>query len=163
MVSAAHLDKLQLAVDDLEIRRAVTDYAALVDARDWKRLQALFTPDVQVDYHNGRTQVSGAEQVAEYIRTNTEHLAWQHHLVSVYGVNVAGDQATAQAYLVSHQMITAEPTQVLMMAATYDLDLRRLADGWAIARLVHTIKVANYLPITTSPPGGAAVPSAVSH
>ena len=155
--------RLQRVVDDLEIRRAVTDYAAMVDARDWKGLEAVFAPDVQVDYHNGRTQVSGAESVVAYVRDNTAHLAWQHHFVSVYGVDVAGDEATTLAYLVSHQVIADEPTQVLTMAASYDVGLRRLEGQWVIARMTHTIRLANFLPITTSPPGGADVPPPVRH
>ena len=155
--------RLQRVVDDLEIRRAVTDYAAMVDARDWKGLQAVFAPDVMVDYHNGRTQVSGADSVVAYVRDNTAHLAWQHHFVSVYGVDVAGDEATTQAYLVSHQVVADEPTHVLMMAAAYDVGLRRSEGQWVISRMAHTIKVANFLPITTSPPGGADIPSAVRH
>lgn len=162
-----HLDgvagQLQRVVDDLDVRRTIADYAALVDARDWDRLTGVFAADVEVEYHNGRTRLSGAQPVVDYIRANTAHLAWQHHLVSVYGVDLAGNDATAQTYLISHQMIAEEPTQVLMMAATYDLGLRRGTARWQISRMVHTIKVASYHAITASPPGGAHVPPAVRH
>ena len=155
--------QLQHVLDDHQVRRAVTDYAALVDARDWERLHAVFMPEVKVDYHNGRTQVTGAQAVVDYIRENTRHLAWQHHMVSVYGVDITGDDAVTQAYLVSHQMVTDEPDHVLMMAATYDLAVRRAESRWQIASMVHTIKVATYLPVSAAPPGGAFVPPAVRH
>ena len=155
--------QLQRVLDDHEVRRAVTDYAAFVDAREWDRLHTIFTPEVQVDYHNGRTQVVGAQAVVDYIRENTQHLAWQHHMVSVYGVDIMGDGAAAQAYLVSHQMVADEPGHVLMMAAIYDLTLARGDARWQIAGMVHTIKVASYLPVTAAPPGGAFVPPAVRH
>ena len=150
-------------LDDAAIRRIVTDYASLVDARSWDELRGVFAPEVEVDYHNGRTQVSGARAVVDYIRDNTQHLAWQHHMVSVYGVDVDGDEATAEAYLVSHQMVADEPDHVLMMAATYDLVLAREDDRWRIGGMVHTIKVATYLPVMAAPPGGAFVPPAVRH
>ncbi|GAA1638019.1 nuclear transport factor 2 family protein [Georgenia ruanii] len=155
--------RLQRVVDELEIRRAITDYAALVDARQWERLRAVLADDVRVDYHNGRSQVHGAQAVVDYIVANTAHLAWQHHNVSPYGIDIDGDRASAQAYLVSHQVIADEPGTVLMMAATYDLEMARGPKGWQIAHMVHRIMVANYLPITTSPPGGAHVPPAVRH
>ena len=154
--------RLQTLVDEADIRRLVTDYAALVDARQWDDLVEIFAHDVKVDYHNGRTVVEGARATVDYIIKNTGHLAWQHHFVSVYGIDVDGDTATAQAYLISHQMLSEDPTQVLMMAASYDLGFRR-ADRWRMSSMVHTIRVANYLPITTSPPSGAYTPPAVSH
>ncbi|GAA4259732.1 nuclear transport factor 2 family protein [Dietzia aurantiaca] len=154
--------RLQWLVDEAEIRRLVTEYAGLVDAREWDLLVEVFAGDVVVDYHNGRTVVHGARNTVDYIVENTAHLAWQHHFVSPYGIDVDGDTATAKAYLLSHQMLEADPTQVLMMAATYDLEIRR-EDRWRISRMVHTIQVATYLPVTTSPPSGAYTPPAVSH
>ena len=156
-------EQLRRVLDDHGVRRAVTDYATFVDAREWDRLGAVFTPGVEVDYHNGRTQLSGAQAVVDYIRENTQHLAWQHHMVSVYGVDITGDEAATHAYLVSHQMVADEPDHVLMMAATYDLSLARGEERWHIAGMVHTIKVATYLPVTAAPPGGAFVPPAVRH
>lgn len=155
--------RLARVVDDLEIRRLVTDYASLVDARAWDALRGILDDQVVADYHNGRTVVTGAQAMVDYIRTNTAHLAWQHHMVSPYGIDVDGDRATAQAYLVSHQMLDGDRSHVLMMAATYDLELVRDQHRWLLSRMVHTIKVANHLPITTAPPSGVAVPPAVSH
>lgn len=163
MDETAVLQRLQRVTDDLEIRRVITDYAAFIDARAWDRLVEVFADEVIVEYHNGRTRVQGAHQAVEYIVENTAHLAWQHHFVSPYGVEISGDTATAQAYLVSHQTLTEEPGQVLMMAGLYDVSLTRGERGWQVAHMVHTIRVANFLPITTSPPGGAFVPSPVRH
>jgi ketosteroid isomerase-like protein len=157
------LERLQLLVDELEIRRVITDYASLIDAREFDRLHSVFAPDVVVDYHNGRTQVVGARSVVDYIVENTRHLAWQHHNVSPYGIDVTGDRASAQVYLLSHQMLTDSPDEVLMMASTYDLELTRGEQGWRILHMTHSIKVANYVPITTTPAGGAHVPPAVRH
>lgn len=156
-------NRLSRVVDDLEIRRVVTDYAALVDAREWDRLARILADGVVADYHNGRTVVTGAQAMVDYIRDNTAHLAWQHHMISPYGIDVDGDRASGQAYLVSHQMLKDDSSHVLMMAATYDLEFERAGSGWLLSRMVHTIKVATHLPITTAPPNGAAVPSAVSH
>lgn len=157
------LERLRLLGDELEIRRVITDYASLIDAREYDRLHSVFAPDIVVDYHNGRTQVLGAASVVDYIVENTRHLAWQHHNVSPYGIDVSGDRATAQVYLLSHQVLTDSPGEVLMMAATYDLELAKGEQGWQILHMIHAIKVANYLPITTTPADGAYVPPAVRH
>ena len=156
-------DRLARVLDDMEIRRAITDYATLVDARDWTRLAAIFDDDVVVEYHNGRTTVNGAAAVVEYVEANTAHVAWQHHMVSPYGIDVEGDSATALAYLVSHQQIRGDDTEFLMMAADYTLELARRERGWVITRMVHAIKVASFLPIRSTPLAGADVPAAVRH
>lgn len=152
--------RLEALADDLDVRRVITDYAALIDAREFTRLRDVFAEEAVVDYHNGRSIVSGADRLVEYIRENTAHLAWQHHFVSVYGVDVDGDDATALAYLISHQVIEAEPTHVLMMAARYEFGLRR-DDRWRIASIVHTIQLTNFHPITVDPPVPVAIPPAV--
>ncbi|MFE0748920.1 nuclear transport factor 2 family protein [Gordonia sp. NPDC058843] len=155
--------RLARVVDDLEIRRTITDYATLVDARDWERLAAIFDDAVVVEYHNGRTTVVGATAVAEYVKANTSHVAWQHHMVSPYGIDVNGDTATALAYLVSHQQVRGDDTEFLTMAADYTLELARAEGGWVITRMRHSIKLASFLPISTTPLAGADVPAAVKH
>jgi ketosteroid isomerase-like protein len=152
--------RLDQLVADLEIRRVLTDYAAAIDARDWERLRPVFADDVIVEYHNGRSLVTGGDEVVDYVRTNTAHLAWQHHFVSVYGVDVAGDEATAQTYLLSHQVVAADPDNVLMMAARYQVRLTR-TDTWRIAHMEHTIQLATYHGITTDPPVPVEIPDAV--
>jgi hypothetical protein len=152
--------RLRLLADDLEIRRVLANYAATVDARDFERLRPLFADDVVVDYHNGRTVVAGGDAVVGYIRTNTAHLSWQHHFVSVYGVEVYGDRADAQAYLLSHQVIAADPTHVLMMAARYQVTLTR-SDAWRISAMVHTIQLVNHHPIVVASPVEVDIPAAV--
>lgn len=152
----------RIVLDDLGVRRALTDYAAMVDARDFEALTDVFAPGAVVDYHNGRTTVRGAQAIVDYIRDNTAHLAWQHHNVSVYGVDLRGDDATAQAYLLSHQMHAADPGYVQMMAARYRCTMRRGAERWQIAHMVHTIQLTNFLPVSAQHPNAAPIPPAVA-
>jgi len=155
-------ERVERLVADLEIRRTLTDYAAMVDARDFDRLRCTFADDVCVNYHNGRTIVTGGDEVVDYIRTNTSHLLWQHHNVSVYGVDVDGDAASAQVYLLSHQVVAADPTHVLMMAARYQVRLGRGADGdWRIREMVHTIQLVTHHPVVTESPVPVEIPAAV--
>lgn len=154
--------KLQRLIDDLEIRRVMHEYAARVDLRDWDALRLVLADDLVVEYHNGRTVVAGGDEVVDYIRTNTAHLAWQHHNITPYAVVVEGDHARGRSYLISHQVITEDPTHLLMMAATYDCEFARDGETWRLSRMVHQIKVANFQPIGAQPPA-VNVPPAVSH
>ncbi|CAM3465019.1 nuclear transport factor 2 family protein [Nocardioides dubius] len=155
--------RLQSVVDDLEIRRVVHEYAARVDLRDWTALRRVLADDVEVNYHNGRTIVTGGDEVVEYIRTNTAHLAWQHHNVTPYDVQVNGDHAAGRSYLISHQVLTDAPTEVLMMAAFYDCEFVRVDGAWRLHRMVHQIKVATFHPIQSQPTASADIPPAVQH
>ncbi|MGC9667597.1 nuclear transport factor 2 family protein [Planosporangium sp. 12N6] len=154
--------QLQLLVDEQQIRHVMTDYAAFIDARDFDRLRSVFADDVVVDYHNGRTVVTGADAVVGYIIENTAHLAWQHHNVSPYRIDVTGDTAEGLAYLISHQVIRDDPSHVLMMAAHYRTTFTRAADRWRISHMVHTIKLSNFLPVTAVAPVDVHIPPAVA-
>ena len=149
-------------VADLDIRRLMYEYAATIDARDWSRLRAVLADDVVVEFHNGRTVVSGADAVVAYVDENTRHLAWQHHTVSPYAIDCDGDRAMGRSYLISHQMIAADPRRVLIMAAYYDTEYIRTTDGWRIARMVHTITMTNFAPLTSTPPDGVPIPPPVA-
>lgn len=153
--------KLQALVDDLEIRRVMHEYAAQIDLRNWEKLREILADDLVVDYHNGRTVVEGADRAIEYIQTNTAHLQWQHHNVTPYAVEIKGDRAAGSSYLISHQVISADPTHVVMMAAKYDCEFARIGDTWKLARMVHTIKLLNFLPISGQP-SGVTIPPAVA-
>ncbi|MDF1602232.1 nuclear transport factor 2 family protein [Nocardioides sp. YIM 152315] len=153
--------RLQCLVDDLEIRRVMQDYAAAVDARDWTVLRTVLADDLVVDYHNGRTIVRGGDAVVTYIRENTAHLAWQHHNVSTYRVDVDGDTATGLTYLISHQQIAEDLSHLLMMVARYDCQFRRRDDRWQLSRMAHTIQANNFVPHQSAPPSDLDIPPAV--
>lgn len=158
--------QLQRVTDDLDIRRVITDYASFITRDSGRhRLREVFADDFAVEYHNGRTRVEGPQAVVDYIIENTAHLAWQHHNVTPYGIDISGDEATAQVYLISHQVVTDEPEHVLTMVATYDLQLRRAGNSWQLTFMEHHIKVALRADPLTShfSLGGAYVPPAVRH
>jgi len=51
---------------------------------------------------------------------------------------------------------------VVMMAARYDNDYVRTSNGWRISRMVHTIAMTNFLPLTSTAPAGLDIPPAVA-
>jgi hypothetical protein len=52
--------------------------------------------------------VTGGDAVAKWIDEMTRDCVWQHHLLSVYHVDVAGDHAEALIYHTSHQLFEAD-------------------------------------------------------
>jgi hypothetical protein len=61
---------------------------------------------------------------------------WQHHFLSVYHVEIDGDEAKALVYHTSHQFFEDDPDSAKLLVGRYHNELRRETDGWKISRLV---------------------------
>jgi hypothetical protein len=66
----------------------------------------------------------------------TANVVWQHHLLSVYHVEVEGDLARALVYHTSHQVFDDAPDTAKLLVGRYHNVLRREPGGWRISRLV---------------------------
>ncbi|HKG65220.1 MAG TPA: nuclear transport factor 2 family protein, partial [Solirubrobacteraceae bacterium] len=71
-----------------------------------------------------------------WIGEATANVVWQHHLLSVYHVEVEGDLARALVYHTSHQVFDDAPDTAKLLVGRYHNELRREHDGWRISRLV---------------------------
>lgn len=129
-------DRREAAMQALLDRTAVADvlyrYASTVDRKDYAALRAVFVDDARGRYGT-RPWVEGADALVAWIAEQGEDKAWQHHLVTVYHVDVEGDMARALTYHTSHEARTAEPDRVREIGARYHDELRRTAEGWRIA------------------------------
>jgi len=126
---------LQRLVDRLDIQDAMTAYATAADAKDYDQLRACFTDDARARYGVQSEWLEGGDVIVAWLREQFAPLDWGHHLVSVYGVDIAGDQATALMYLLSHQTVSGNPDEVLSMSAKYHNTLRRGSGRWRISEL----------------------------
>ena len=120
-------------------RTAVTDviyrYASTIDRRDLVGLRATLHDDIEAKYGNG-DWIRGGDALLAWIDSATEGTVWQHHLLSVYHVDVVGDQAKALVYHTSHQVFAHDPETVCVLVARYHNELTRTPDGWRISRLL---------------------------
>jgi ketosteroid isomerase-like protein len=123
----------------LQDRMDVTDvlyrYASTIDRFDAAGLRSVLADDVWAQYGNAEP-VSGGDAVAGWIGEATANVVWQHHLLSVYQVEVEGDLARALVYHTSHQVFDDAPDTAKLLVGRYHNELRREHDGWRISRLV---------------------------
>jgi hypothetical protein len=127
------------ALRAIQARIDVTDvlyrYASTIDTFDLDGLRATLADDLWAQYGNA-DPVIGGDAVAAWIREAIAPVIWQHHLLSVYYVDIDGDDATAVVYHTSHQVFENEPDTAKVLVGRYRTELRREADGWRISRLV---------------------------
>jgi ketosteroid isomerase-like protein len=127
------------AIRALQDRMDITDllyrYASTIDSFDLDALRGVLADDVRAQYGNA-DPVAGGDAVAAWIGEANANVVWQHHLLSVYHVEVDGDRASALIYHTSHQVFEDDPDTAKLLVGRYHNELRREHDGWKISRLV---------------------------
>ena len=127
------------AIRALQDRVDITDvlyrYASTIDRFDHAGLRGVLADDLWAQYGNA-DPVAGGDAVAAWIGEATANVVWQHHLLSVYHVEVEGDLARALVYHTSHQVFDDAPDTAKLLVGRYHNELRREHDGWRIRRLV---------------------------
>jgi ketosteroid isomerase-like protein len=126
---------LRVIQDRIDISDVLYRYASTIDEFDLDGLRSTLSDDLWAQYGNAEP-VIGGDAVAAWIGEAIEPVIWQHHLLSVYHVEVDGDDAKALVYHTSHQVFRDEPESAKVLVGRYHNELRREADGWKISRLV---------------------------
>src|SRR4051794_41592819 len=100
------------AIRALQDRADVTDtlyrYASTIDRFDWDGLRSVLADDLVAQYGNAEP-VEGGDAVAEWIGGFFADVAWQHHLLRVYHLEIDGDSAQAPLYHTSPHPFTTQP------------------------------------------------------
>jgi hypothetical protein len=126
-------------VVDLLDRSDVADvlhrYCACVDRSDMAGLRACVADDIRAKYGND-DWIEGGDTLVGWIDQATVAAIWQHHLISVYSVEVDGDRASALSYHTSHQVFEPDEDVAGVIIARYHDRLVRTADGWKISEKV---------------------------
>jgi 3-phenylpropionate/cinnamic acid dioxygenase small subunit len=128
------------ATDDVvEITQLLYRYARAIDAKDWKALEQIFTPDARIHYAVERgAELRFAELGPWLARAMTIFKATQHVITNPL-VELTGDRARCTSYLTgTHvQLRRADGAQVLTTeGSTYSDELVRTREGWRIAARV---------------------------
>jgi ketosteroid isomerase-like protein len=124
-----------IVLDRLAIADALYRYGTCIDRRDFEGLRAVLADDLSAQYGN-REPVAGADELVRWIDESTRTALWQHHLLSVYQVDVDGDRAKALVYHTSHRVLADDPGTAHVLVGRYHNELRRDGDGWKISKLL---------------------------
>jgi hypothetical protein len=125
---------LRLLQDRLDITDVLYRYASTIDRFDSEGLRSVLADDMWAQYGNA-DPITGGDAVAAWIGEATAHVVWQHHLLSVYHVDIDGDHASALVYHTSHQVFEDEAETAKVLVGRYHDELRREPDGWRISKL----------------------------
>lgn len=126
---------LRALQDRAEITDVLYRYASTIDRFDHAGLRSVLADDLWAQYGNAEP-LSGGDAVAAWIGEATATVVWQHHLLSVYHVELDGDRASALVYHTSHQVFEDSPDTAKLLVGRYRNELRREDGGWRISRLV---------------------------
>jgi 3-phenylpropionate/cinnamic acid dioxygenase small subunit len=130
--------QLRRLVDVEAVKETLYRYASSIDDKDFTTLRSLLADDATARYGD-HAPVVGGDAVVGWIKEHTDDRAWQHHKLTVYHVDLLGDDARALTYHTSHQTRTDEPDTVIVMVARYRDELRRHGDRWLIGNKVMEI------------------------
>jgi ketosteroid isomerase-like protein len=138
-MEAATITNIDSAIRSIQDRVEITDvlyrYASTIDKFDTEGLRATLADDITAQYGNAEP-ITGGDEVAGWIGDAIATVVWQHHLLSVYHVEVAGDTAKALVYHTSHQVFEDDPKSAKLLVGRYHNELRREPDGWKISKLL---------------------------
>ena len=128
---------LQQISDRFELQQLVIDYANAIDAREFDRLDQVFTEDAYIDYRDtggidGQyPQIKGwlAETLPTYFELNA-------HMLGLPAIKLAGDTATARTFCFNPMVLKGEKPKVMQVGVWYDDEFVRTAAGWRLSRRV---------------------------
>ena len=129
---------LQELVDRQQILDTLYRYASTIDSKDYPRLRSLFADDAVAQYAGG-APLHGADTIVSWIDQMTLDRSWQHHLLSVYHVDIEGDEARTLTYHTSHQLTDSDPDTVIEIVGKYRDTLRKLDGAWKIVDKVFEV------------------------
>ena len=127
--------RLVVLLDRTDATDVLHRYCSTIDRRDMAGLRATLADDVRGRYGNAEW-IEGADALVEWIDSATADTIWQHHLISVYHVDIDGDRASALSYHTSHQMFAGDPAVAGVIIARYHDQLARTPAGWRITEKV---------------------------
>lgn len=151
---------LQELADRLDISDVLARYCDALDQRQWDLLHTVFTADASADYGSVGTPKS-IEAITKAIRGTIADLDATQHLIGNVQVQVQGDTATAQCYLISQHIRAGEPGgEEYVIGGRYVDELVRTPEGWRITyRQLHRMWTSGNREVVrrqAQPTGGAA-------
>ena len=126
---------LQQISDRLELQQLVVEYANAIDAREFDRLDAVFTPEAYIDYRVFGGIDGHYPQIKLWLARALAPMAAFQHLVGNMDLRIAGDQGTGRILCLNPVAFTLPGggRQVGFYGLWYVDIYVRTPQGWRIA------------------------------
>ena len=123
------------AEDTLEIQQLLYVYARAIDAKDWKALERVFTPDARIHYALERGAELAFPELGPWLAGAMRIFKVTQHVISNPLVELRGDSATSTAYLIAtHVQVRTDGTHTRTTEGSrYSDTWVRTREGWRIA------------------------------
>jgi hypothetical protein len=128
---------VQALKDRVDVIETMSRYAYSIDVNDFETLRSTLADDMTAQYANMHDEpLDGADTVVQWVNEATTGTIWQHHLISVYTVEIDGDTAKALVYHTSYQNYDRAPETADVLVGRYHNEFVRTPDGWKISKLL---------------------------
>jgi ketosteroid isomerase-like protein len=129
------------ALDKLAIGETIENYFNFLDAKDWTRVAACFTPDAQSRYNFEPEVLHSGRGVTDWLQARPPRLgnygATVHALGNLH-IEVKGNSATCDSRVTASLLYEKGGADCISVRAIWYRDkLRREGDRWLIAERVH--------------------------
>lgn len=123
------------AADVAEITQLLYRYARAIDAKDWKALARVFTPDARIHYAVERGADLRFAELGPWLERAMTIFKATKHVITNPLIELEGDAARCTSYLTAtHVQVRRDTgTEVLTTeGSTYTDELVRTREGWRI-------------------------------
>jgi len=128
-------DKIRDLIDQNEIQQLLRRYTEMVDKRDWKRMDQIFSTDGSLDYTSSGGVAGDYRSTLDWLARALEPWPLNLHYITNFDIEIEAHQARSSCYFWA-PMGRKEPdgSQILTTNAGYYHDqLIRTEAGWRIA------------------------------
>jgi ketosteroid isomerase-like protein len=143
--------RLDRLADEAEVRAVVYRYCRGIDRRDYDLVRSCYHPDASDDHGDFR---GGVDDFLAYVAAGLPRFERTMHFIGNVLVDVDGDTARAESYLVAYHHLAAsrtKPERDYTVGLRYVDDFERRAGRWAIAARVCVFEWSRIDPVA---PGG---------
>jgi hypothetical protein len=125
---------LEQISDRLELQQLVTDYANALDAREFDRMDRLFTPDAHIDYTAMGGIAGPYPKIKAWLPEAMKPFPAYMHFIGNLSFEIKGDIATGQVACINPLVLPLLGTTYI--ALWYNDRYVRTAEGWRISERV---------------------------
>ncbi len=126
---------LEQISDRIELQQLVTDYVNALDARDFDRLDRVFTPDAHIDYTAMGGIAGPYPKIKAWLPDALKHFPAYMHFIGNLSFEIKADTATGQIACFNPMVIPtpAGGSDTMFLGLWYHDRYVRTKDGWRIS------------------------------